>query len=179
MIRNEFVCPLPTCQTNTIEFWLALRLLVSTMQRALLWPLALLLAFIFLSMPEIVPRTQVARRDFSAFQVPCGNVGCKRFFKTTAGRTKHILSAHPIVSPPSSPEPHISHPNDITDNPFQDGELLGQPNGDGDEASRASPPPNVHTEFFGPGNSLYRNYHTLLDGSFLHLSFCSDSNYEF
>jgi hypothetical protein len=26
---------------------------------------------------------------------------------------------------------------------------------------------------------LFRNYHTLLDGLFLHLSFCSDSNYEF
>ncbi|KAG1733920.1 uncharacterized protein EDB91DRAFT_1238517 [Suillus paluster] len=98
------------------------------------------------------------------FAFPCGNVGCNHFFKTTAGRTKHILSAHPIVSPPASPEPHISHPNDITNNPFQDDELLGQPNGDDDEALRASPPPNVHTEFFGPGNLLYHNYHTLLDG---------------
>ncbi|KAG1888206.1 hypothetical protein F4604DRAFT_1916128 [Suillus subluteus] len=114
-------------------------------------------------MPGIVPRTQVAQRDFSTFQVPCGNVGCKRFFKTTAGRTKHILSAHPIVSPPASPEPHISHPNDIADNPFQDDELLGQLTGD-NEALRASPPPNVHAEFYGPGNLLYRNYHTLLDG---------------
>ncbi|KAG2752779.1 hypothetical protein P692DRAFT_20871094 [Suillus brevipes Sb2] len=115
-------------------------------------------------MPEIVPCTQVAQRDFSAFQVPCASVGCKRFFKTTAGRTKHILSAHPIVSPPASPEPHISHPDDITNNPFQDDELQGQPNGDDDEALRASPPPNVHTEFFGPGNLLFCNYHTLLDG---------------
>ncbi|KAG1813499.1 uncharacterized protein BJ212DRAFT_1300913 [Suillus subaureus] len=133
------------------------------MQRALLWPLALLLAFIFLSMPEIVPHTQVAWQDFSTFQVPCSNVGCKCFFKTTAGHTKHILSAHPIVSPPASPEPHISHPNNITDNPFQDSKLLGQPNGDGDEALQASPPPNIHTEFFGSGNLLYCNYHTSLN----------------
>jgi hypothetical protein len=104
------------------------------MQRALLWPLAFLLAFIILIMPEIVPRTQVAQQDFSTFQIPCSNVSCKCFFKTTAGHTKHILSAHPIVSPPASSEPHISYPNNITDNPCQDNELQGQPNDNDDEA---------------------------------------------
>ncbi|KAG1764945.1 hypothetical protein EDD22DRAFT_978916 [Suillus occidentalis] len=57
----------------------------------------------------------------------------------------------------------MSHPNDITNNPFQDDEFLGQLNGDDDEALQASPPPNVHTEFFGLGNSLYHNYHILLN----------------
>ncbi|KAG1720920.1 uncharacterized protein EDB91DRAFT_1240360 [Suillus paluster] len=52
----------------------------------------------------------------------------------------------------------------IQHNLTRDDKLLGQPNGDDDEALQASPPPNVHMEFFGPGNLLYRNYHTLLDG---------------
>jgi len=33
--------------------------------------------------------------------------------------------------------------------------------------SESSPPPDVDAQFWGPGNHLYRNYHTGLDGILL------------
>jgi hypothetical protein len=78
----RWICMSPSNMTNKhyIEFRLVHLLVAFTMQRALLWSLAFLLAFIILSMPEIVPCTQVAQWDFSTFQVPCSNVSCKCFF---------------------------------------------------------------------------------------------------
>ncbi|KAG0701710.1 hypothetical protein DFH29DRAFT_1000020 [Suillus ampliporus] len=119
-------------------------------------------------MPENISRTHAPRQVFGAFQVPCGHAGCNRFFKTTAGRTKHVLSAHPIVSlRPLSPD---AQSNDLTSavdaDAFLDADDLpvqmnsAWPN----EELRASPPPNVHAEFFRSGNLLYCNYHPLLDG---------------
>ncbi|KAG0701117.1 hypothetical protein DFH29DRAFT_1052229 [Suillus ampliporus] len=69
------------------------------MQRASLWSsMFLLLALIFLSMPEIVPPTQVARQDFSR---PCDKHG-------------HFL---PEVTAPLPPEPNLKSQNDWT--PFR------------------------------------------------------------
>lgn len=43
-------------------------------------------------------------------QLPCERLGCNRWFKTLAGRTKHYLAAHPTIHdshgtslPPSAP----------------------------------------------------------------------------
>ncbi|KAG1845610.1 hypothetical protein C8R48DRAFT_750725 [Suillus tomentosus] len=101
-------------------------------------------------MPDTIPRTQVHRRDFSVLQLPCGHAGCKRFFKTGAGRTKHILSAHPVIS---SPPPEQDMDIDVF------------------------PPLDVDTEFFGPGNHLFRNYHAQLNGRpcDIHGSFLDDN----
>ncbi|KAG1860759.1 hypothetical protein F4604DRAFT_1882540 [Suillus subluteus] len=64
------------------------------------------------TMPDTIPRTQIWRRDFNASQLPCGHAGCKRFFKTGAGRTKHILSAHPVISsPPPEQDMDINVPD--------------------------------------------------------------------
>ena len=132
-------------------------------------------------MPPNLTHAQAPRRDFNASQVPCGHTGCNRFFKTTAGRTKHILSAHPIVSSPEAQDDTDNHTDADLGNGFQDSlswtdldsdlELDDQP-----EELRSSPAPDVHAEFFGPRNSLYRNYHTKLNGnSFI----CTSSTFMF
>lgn len=135
------------------------------------------LFFLHFNMPQSVPRTQVPRRNFNAFQIPCGHAGCKRFFKTAAGRTKHILSAHPIVpSPPPDAQYDTDNDTNMDIGSFQDdADSLGQMDhrNSEPEESRSSPTPDSDgigtefgTEFFGPGDSLYRNYHTLLNGYF-------------
>ncbi|KAG2117191.1 uncharacterized protein F5147DRAFT_757948 [Suillus discolor] len=110
------------------------------------------------AMPDNIPRTQVHRRDFSALQLPCRS--CAQWFKTVAGRTKHCLAAHPVppVVPQASRSPELNFEMDVdegcTDYDIDMGDPPRQP----------SPQPNIHTEFFGPGNRLYRNYHMGLDG---------------
>jgi hypothetical protein len=102
------------------------------------------------------------RPDHSTLQLPCGHPSCQRYFKTAAGRTKHRLSAHPIipqpVSAPCPPSPELLDPgNDQQredDVPFN-----------ADEVPRPlSPPADVNAEFYGPKNQFYRNYHKGLDG---------------
>ncbi|KAG1888701.1 hypothetical protein F4604DRAFT_1877237 [Suillus subluteus] len=129
-------------------------------RRASGWSLALIF-FIFLLaiVAYMSENTQLPRRQFNAFQVPCGHAGCKRYFKTTAGHTKHVLSAHPIVSSPP-PEDHVNNPVDQLQDDADFSNFLDPASGE----SRSSPPPHVHAEFYGPGDKLYRNYHTLLDG---------------
>ncbi|KAG1808945.1 uncharacterized protein BJ212DRAFT_1448903 [Suillus subaureus] len=88
--------------------------------RASHWSLALVL-FIFLLvilgyMSEN-DHMQIPRQQFNAFQVPCGHAGCKQYFKTTAGCTKHILSAHPIMSFP----PPEDYDNGLADSDQQEG----------------------------------------------------------
>ncbi|KAG1728600.1 uncharacterized protein EDB91DRAFT_1239333 [Suillus paluster] len=128
--------------------------------------LLILLLSIFLSMPKNVPHTQAPQRIFGAFQVPCGRAGCNCFFKTTARHTKHVLSAHPIISLPS-PDPQINDPTSAVDADTFQGEAEPDhstwPTDEELRTSASSPPPNVHAEFFGPGNSLYCNYHPSLD----------------
>ncbi|KAG1787529.1 uncharacterized protein HD556DRAFT_1434418 [Suillus plorans] len=102
------------------------------------------------------------RPDHSTLQLPCGHPSCQRYFKTAAGRTKHRLSAHPIipqpVSAPCPPFPELLDPgNDQQredDVPFN-----------ADEVPRpSSPPADVNAKFYGPGKQFYRNYHKGLDG---------------
>ncbi|KAG1798352.1 uncharacterized protein BJ212DRAFT_1305755 [Suillus subaureus] len=120
-------------------------------QRASCWSLALVL-FIFLL--------------FNAFQVPCGHAGCKWYFKTTTGCTKHILSANPIMSFPP-PEDYNNGLADVEPGIFQDAPDDANFSDYLDPAAeepRSSPLPDVHTEFFGPRDSLNQNHHALLDG---------------
>lgn len=134
------------------------------------WSLALIL-FIFLLaiMAYMSENMQLPWWQFNVFQVPCGHAGCKQYFKTTTGYTKHIISAHPIVSspPPSSPPPedHVNHLVDQLQDTLDDADFSDFLNPASGE-SRSSPPPHVHAELYGPGDKLYCNYHTLLDGEF-------------
>ena len=134
-----------------------------------------LLLLLHFKMPENIPHAPVPRRDFNAFQIPCGHAGCKRFFKTAAGRTKHILSAHPIVSSPPPEEQYgasdytdmdPSSPQDDATNPLSPGQMDHHDcNSDSEESRSSSPTPDgINAEFFGPGDLLYRNYHALLNG---------------
>ncbi|KAG1839875.1 hypothetical protein F4604DRAFT_1885178 [Suillus subluteus] len=129
-------------------------------RRASGWSLALIFFIFLLAIVAYMSENmQLPQRQFNAFQVPCGHAGCKRYFKTTAGRTKHVLSAHPIVSSPP-PEDHVNNPVDQLQDDADFSNFLDPASGE----SRSSPSPHVHTEFYGPGDKLYRNYHTLLDG---------------
>jgi len=126
--------------------------------------------------------------DYSELQHPCDHPGCKRFFKTTAGRTKYIHTVHvsfPQPSPPASPSPpHESDPGDRADEDqlfhgldkradeddnFDssnewDQESFGDPTEDSGPARPSSDAPDVDAQFYGPGNKLYRNYHCQLNG---------------
>ena len=115
--------------------------------------------------------------DYSELQHPCGHPGCKRFFMTTGGRTKHIRTVHasipqpsPSSSPSTSPSPHEPAPEEFEE-PFGldgwDQEFFGDPNKDlrwtgGSPSGTARPPSDssdVDARFYGPGNKLYQNYH--------------------
>lgn len=112
-------------------------------------------------MPDIIPRTQLRRRDHSALQIPCRS--CARWFKTIAGRMKHCLAAHPHVEGHAGNinEGHAHHHFDMdVDEGRADYDIdMGEP------PRQPSPQPNIDAEFFGPGDHLYRNYHTGLDGN--------------
>lgn len=121
--------------------------------------------------------SQHHRRDHSALQLPCGHPNCQRYFKTAAGRTKHRLTAHPTFTPPVMvPPSHESEsmPEPDSEPQAEDPQDRRQSNTDStvpDDMNQfefprlSSPPiPNANTEFYGPGNRLYRNYHGHLDG---------------
>ncbi|KIJ57722.1 hypothetical protein HYDPIDRAFT_171577, partial [Hydnomerulius pinastri MD-312] len=135
-------------------------------------------------MPQNIPRTQPARRNFNTNRIPCGS--CTRWFKTAAGRTKHHNAAHPTLSFPvpcqqsnqsgassteqRAPSESVLHDSGANgegalDNlhqvegnaPPEHEDRLGE---DPTEGSRvASPPPEVDSEYVNRGNHLYRNYH--------------------
>lgn len=92
------------------------------------------------------------------------------FFKTGAGRTKHILSAYPMISSPP-PEQHmdINMPDVLLQElenqyngedsppPLPDDKELdyGHSHDHHADVPRSSPPPDVDTEFFGHGNYFF------------------------
>ncbi|KAH7903024.1 hypothetical protein BJ138DRAFT_1120826, partial [Hygrophoropsis aurantiaca] len=127
-----------------------------------------------------MPSSQVPRQNFSALQYPCGYPGCQRVLKTTGGRTKHRDSAHPPFIPPPTqfidPDTYTTNggarQND--DEEMTDGDFDGREEDHGGEqnapmddcyepAPHSSPIPEVESHFYGPGNKLYRNYHTALN----------------
>ncbi|KAF8837065.1 hypothetical protein BDN67DRAFT_991906 [Paxillus ammoniavirescens] len=133
----------------------------------------------------------------SALIYPCGWLGCRRYFKMLGGRTRHIHAAHPILSPPptpqhpssqSSPSLHSPSPPPVDTNPSTnigdavdgdpphgknqtdldswDREEFDLPNRHSSPPSNnhgpQEPPTNLNTQFFGPGDRLYRHYHPKL-----------------
>ncbi|KAG2030950.1 hypothetical protein BDR03DRAFT_1016623 [Suillus americanus] len=117
-------------------------------------------------MPQIIPRNQDSRQDHNALQLPCGHGNCWHFFKTHAGRTKHRNSAHSIIpNPPPdiaddpAPEHHIAPVGQEFD--YQEPEHQDQYIED--ETHHLPPPPNIDTEFWGPGDHVYQNFHKALD----------------
>ncbi|KAG1759770.1 hypothetical protein EDD22DRAFT_955544 [Suillus occidentalis] len=110
-------------------------------------------------MPEYIPHTQIRRRDFNFLQLACGHAGCNRFFKTGAGRTKHILSAHPVISsPPPEQDMDINMPDVLLqelENWYNDEDFPPLPD---DEELDYGHSHDHHADHF------FRNYHTKLNG---------------
>jgi len=125
------------------------------------------------AMPDLdhIPCTQQRkRRNYNSLRLQCGN--CNQWFKSHSGRTRHQLSAHPILTAltrnsredtPStgsndrvmSPPPPVDGMDDATMDSIENADDPPQ-----------FPEPNIGAEFFGPGDHLYRNYHTELNGMF-------------
>ncbi|KAG2112034.1 uncharacterized protein F5147DRAFT_744677 [Suillus discolor] len=107
-----------------------------------------------------------ARRDHSAHQIPCGYLHCECHFKTQAGRTKHWNASHPTFT--SAPTTSVSYSATVEDEPEEphDTFFIGHddfPAGSFDAGQTLNEPDNMDTEFWGPGDRLYRNYHPKLN----------------
>ncbi|KAG1871546.1 hypothetical protein F4604DRAFT_1881168 [Suillus subluteus] len=112
----------------------------------------------------------VARRDHSSLQFPCGYLHCTRHFNTQGGRKKHWNASHPIFrSAPTTTS--ISQTTTVEDQPeiLDDGFLAGDNNfpagisDPGQAHDEPDIPDDMNTEFWGPGDRLYRNYHPKLN----------------
>ncbi|KAJ8453442.1 hypothetical protein ONZ51_g13594 [Trametes cubensis] len=83
-------------------------------------------------------------RKFRAATIPCIKAGCRRFFKTLAGRTRHAQAAHPGAqqappAPPASPPPSEFDFNmGVNPVPYDEQHRQGQ--------HQASPTPSVPSE---------------------------------
>lgn len=113
---------------------------------------------------------KAARRDHSALQIPCGYLKCERYFKTQAGRKKHWNASHPTFI--SAPTTSVSHTATVEDEPKEPHNdfLAGHDDfsaGLSDVGQALDEPDNLDTQFVGPGDRLYRNYHPKLNGTFL------------
>lgn len=127
--------------------------------------------FMHLHAVDIVQRIRNSRPDHNALQLLCRRSHCQRYFKTQAGRTKHWNSAHPTIPKPfNSYRAHVSeeleepcYPTPEPQFDFQEVENDWL-NLTGHDGLRNSPALGVDTEFWGPGDRLYRNFHKDLDG---------------
>ncbi|KAG2126953.1 hypothetical protein DEU56DRAFT_872848 [Suillus clintonianus] len=109
---------------------------------------------------------KAARRDHSALQIPCGYLKCERYFKTQAGRKKHWNASHPtFISAPTTSVSHTATVEDEPEEPHNDF-LAGHDDfsaGLSDAGQALDEPDNLDTQFVGPGDRLYRNYHPKLN----------------
>ena len=119
-------------------------------------------------------------------QLPCGHPGCLCHFKTPAGHTKHHRSAHPKITLPTIPTEHAAAPprttspsltpppeSDMPSSAPEVDEEFNPPN-DGDpvqddELGPPVPSHNIDSKFYGPGDRLYRNFHSSLTGKLTYL----------
>ncbi|KAG1862715.1 hypothetical protein DFJ58DRAFT_715183 [Suillus subalutaceus] len=113
---------------------------------------------------------KAARRDHSALQIPCGYLKCKHYFKTQAGRKKHWNASHPtFISAPTTGVSHTATVEDEPEEPHNDF-FAGHDDfsaGLLDAGQALDEPDHLDTQFVGPGDRLYRNYHPKLNGQFL------------
>ena len=125
-------------------------------------------------------------------QLPCGHPGCNWYFKTLAGRTKHRHASHSVITPsglprisspslPSSPDsvgPPF-HPQNDQDQDARDWEDLNPLNENVMESGlEGFPTPfdSIESQFYGPGDRLYRNYHPKLTGNVTYFNMDFSSN---
>ncbi|KAG2054280.1 hypothetical protein BDR06DRAFT_1050585 [Suillus hirtellus] len=130
--------------------------------------------FMLLHAVDILQRNQNSRPDHNALQLPCGCSNCQCYFKTQVGQTKCWNSAHPtITKPPNSyhasvseelEEPYYPAPVQPHELQFDFQEVENDwLNLMGHDGTHNSPAPRIDTEFWGPGDCLYRNFHKDLD----------------
>ncbi|KAG1724210.1 uncharacterized protein EDB91DRAFT_1255351 [Suillus paluster] len=109
---------------------------------------------------------KAARRDHSALQIPCGYLKCEHYFKTQAGRKKHWNALHPtFISAPSTSVSYTATVEDEPEEPHNDF-LAGHDDfstGLFDVGQALDEPDNLDTQFVGPGDRLYCNYHPKLN----------------
>ncbi|KAG2345490.1 hypothetical protein BDR05DRAFT_998120 [Suillus weaverae] len=112
-----------------------------------------------------------ACRDHNALQIPCGFLHCECYFKTQAGRTKHWYTSHPTFT--SAPTASVSYSAavHVEDEPEEQHNFFSvghddfpQAEGLSDVGQALNEPDNMDTEFWGPGDRLYHNYHPNLNG---------------
>ncbi|KAG1753704.1 uncharacterized protein EDB91DRAFT_1242677 [Suillus paluster] len=130
--------------------------------------------FMCLTTADIIQRNLNSRPDHNSLQLPCGRPNCWHYFKTQAGQTKHWNSAHPTITKASNSyhasvskeleEPYHPAPAQPHEAQFNIQEVkndwLNPMEHDG---AHDSPAPRIDTEFWGPGNRLYQNFHKDLD----------------
>lgn len=99
----------------------------------------------FCGLSVLMPVSQ----QHTLLQYPCLHAGCRRSFKNKSGLTQHQHAKHPRVSisPPRQPTRSPTRsptpaPPDAEDNVF----------------------PHLETEYLGPGDAVYRNYHPSMTG---------------
>ncbi|KAG1880017.1 hypothetical protein F4604DRAFT_1879912 [Suillus subluteus] len=140
--------------------------------------------FILLHTVDIVQRNRNSQPDHNALQLPCGCSHCQHYFKTQAGQTKHWNSAHPTIPKLSNSyhacvseelEPHYLAPAQPHEPQFDFQEVQNtyhahvseelEPHypAAGRDGMHNSPALGVDTEFWGPGDCLYQNFHKDLD----------------
>ncbi|KAG1745479.1 uncharacterized protein EDB91DRAFT_1236359 [Suillus paluster] len=119
----------------------------------------------------------MSHRDHSALQIPCGYLNCARYFKTQAGHKKHWNSSHPTFTGRVSHTATVEdEPDELLDNDFPrdhnkfpagDYDLSEGLSDLGQALNEPANSDNVDTEFWGPGDRLYCNCHSKLNGQFL------------
>ena len=85
---------------------------------------------------------------------------CCRWLKNMSGLTQHLNVNHPALAhPPVQTNEQRDVFNEATDSEAHNADWFLQV-----PSPRLSLAPDIETEFFGPGEKLNWNYHTLLNG---------------
>ncbi|KAG2029454.1 hypothetical protein BDR03DRAFT_1018369 [Suillus americanus] len=100
----------------------------------------------------------------SSLGSPCMKPGCGRWFKNWSGHTQHVNAKHPVfLQPPTLTQPSVPH----LPSPALAPDIIGLGDIGSTDFGDAGPmdnkdPLQSSAEFFGAGERLYRNYHSLL-----------------
>jgi len=113
------------------------------------------------------------RSRFSALQHSCEEPGCNHWFRNLAGLTQHKRISHPCFSypgPDNTELPGCFGQEDYKAERDPDADMFPLPEHNAEHAhqecgnSLDHGSESVRAEFVGPGNKVYRNYHTGLNG---------------